>query len=457
MPNEVRLLSEREKEVARILLQGKSNKQIALELGISVRTVEFHLRNIYAKLGAVSRTEAVLKLAEHPLWQTPGGLAGEEQVEPPVAGAGDPTENDRNIISRRIPMKTLYYLLAGLLVTALIVVLTVVNRTPELDVNPSPAPVVPTPTILVDLPTATLPVPTQTSEPDPEQVVIPPHTVDGYTATIESYYIDLSHLIFQVRLAGNGLDTGSKFDSARLGSTDIFDEHGNLINSSGGIGPAADPELFQFIFEPTTLLKGDRFKGQFVFNLSAGSPDYNRIQARFHFDLDLPIYPEVRFYPKQTVTTNGLDMYLDSVTVTPVFTQVYVCFQPPSKAPWIPGNKTVIQIAGHEAPLYNSNELFSSLTGSYWGTHSEPYWVPPVKNGSCQKFGFQTGTSNPTSLTLTIPDLENILPYLQSAIDLDALYPGLRKREAYHTYLEENGFTYKGPWIFTVNLVPRKE
>jgi DNA-binding CsgD family transcriptional regulator len=39
--------SGREKEVTGLLLQGKSNKQIALALGISASTVEYHLKNIY--------------------------------------------------------------------------------------------------------------------------------------------------------------------------------------------------------------------------------------------------------------------------------------------------------------------------------------------------------------------------------------------------------------------------
>lgn len=37
------VLSRREKDVVDLLLQGKSNKQIALALGVSERTVEFHL------------------------------------------------------------------------------------------------------------------------------------------------------------------------------------------------------------------------------------------------------------------------------------------------------------------------------------------------------------------------------------------------------------------------------
>jgi DNA-binding CsgD family transcriptional regulator len=55
-------LSERETEVFKLVLQGKSNKQIALSLAISVRTVEFHLKNVYGKFQVSSRIELLLKL-----------------------------------------------------------------------------------------------------------------------------------------------------------------------------------------------------------------------------------------------------------------------------------------------------------------------------------------------------------------------------------------------------------
>lgn len=57
-------LSDREEEVVQLLLEGKSNKLIAAALGISERTVEFHLTNIYAKYQVSSRTELILKLRE---------------------------------------------------------------------------------------------------------------------------------------------------------------------------------------------------------------------------------------------------------------------------------------------------------------------------------------------------------------------------------------------------------
>lgn len=58
-------LSEREAEVLRLLARGLTNKDIAQALILSVRTVEAHLRSIYAKLDVSSRTEAALWGVRH--------------------------------------------------------------------------------------------------------------------------------------------------------------------------------------------------------------------------------------------------------------------------------------------------------------------------------------------------------------------------------------------------------
>jgi DNA-binding CsgD family transcriptional regulator len=52
------MISEREKEILQLVAHGRSNRQIAAQLMISEHTVKVHLRNIFSKIGATSRTEA---------------------------------------------------------------------------------------------------------------------------------------------------------------------------------------------------------------------------------------------------------------------------------------------------------------------------------------------------------------------------------------------------------------
>lgn len=59
------LLSARQQQVARLLLQGQANKAIARELDLSEGTVKAHLSAIYQIIGARNRVEAVTLAAKH--------------------------------------------------------------------------------------------------------------------------------------------------------------------------------------------------------------------------------------------------------------------------------------------------------------------------------------------------------------------------------------------------------
>jgi len=54
-------LTAREQEVVQLMAEGLSNKQIADRLGISTHTAKFHVNAVLGKLGASTRTEAVVR------------------------------------------------------------------------------------------------------------------------------------------------------------------------------------------------------------------------------------------------------------------------------------------------------------------------------------------------------------------------------------------------------------
>ncbi len=66
-------LTDREAQVLRLLANGRTGKEIAAELTISVPTAQRHIANIYAKIGARGRVEAAAYAFEHRLVRPPTG------------------------------------------------------------------------------------------------------------------------------------------------------------------------------------------------------------------------------------------------------------------------------------------------------------------------------------------------------------------------------------------------
>jgi two-component system response regulator FixJ len=59
-------LSPREKEVMNLMIEGSANKVIAIDLGISQRTVEVHRAHVMEKTGARSLAQLVKMIASLP-------------------------------------------------------------------------------------------------------------------------------------------------------------------------------------------------------------------------------------------------------------------------------------------------------------------------------------------------------------------------------------------------------
>ncbi len=80
-------LSEREREILRLVATGASNKEIAKQLNISANTVKVHLRNIFVKASVVSRTEATLFAIRE-------GIVQVESAQVPTADTGVTSADD---------------------------------------------------------------------------------------------------------------------------------------------------------------------------------------------------------------------------------------------------------------------------------------------------------------------------------------------------------------------------
>lgn len=123
-------LTDREREVLELVATGITNREVAQKLFISVNTVKVHLRNVYTKLGADSRTEATM-IAVREGWV--GVREGEE------------ASAERSGAAEEVPMAPPlpWTKRAALLASAVVAILAVVVTWPRAQSQPGVAPDLP--------------------------------------------------------------------------------------------------------------------------------------------------------------------------------------------------------------------------------------------------------------------------------------------------------------------------
>ncbi len=278
----------------------------------------------------------------------------------------------------------------------------------------------------------------------------------------------------------------------------LKDAQGKRFNAGYGISPVGPerPDVYTVslnpedmsngpggIFSKVNPLAGDRFTGQLEVNFETimGTPEHT-----FVFDLDLPIYPAQTLQPQQTITANGLEMLLDTVKITPSYTQMYLCYQKPDANDWqFDPETTRIRIGDQEASIESADMLFNPEVQF---KSFEAGWSAPAGSGPCMKLGFPLGHQNKAkTLTLTVQALEQNLPeavpndQLQLArqklreeqgIDMDWVQStgsnggggarmvinqkpdGMSESEVMRRFKQALGVYSPGPWVFTVDLEP---
>jgi len=352
------LFSERENEVIELLLQGKSNKQIALALGISTSTVEYHLKNVYRKLQVSSRTEAVLRLGKSIGYNTSGELR-----KSTVEMDGEPADNGGEPISqRRIPMNKMFYIIGGgLLTTALVVVLVLANMpaqnaevapTAQADVTPmAVTPIIissSTPLITGQLPTDWREV-TYTNTLDSSEV----------TLTLKWFYIDSTRVSMEFLVSGFPIPDGYTpiriIKNVSIHTADgrsIDPDYDNLGGGGGGSGGESDAHVAELTFDEPFLfpIKSD---GQilsqaesYIFDVTVGGvPLYseegnstNEIlpTTTFHFEARPSYVGLLTFFTHKAANIEDKVVTLKGAEINPTLSVITLCVFSPDKQQWIP-------------------------------------------------------------------------------------------------------------------------
>ena len=362
------LFTERETEVLRLLQQGLSNKQMAMTLGIAERTVEFHLSNIFAKLGVNSRTEAVIRLTKQ---AGKGPAAAAETIirESTVVTPTEMMENgEKSVRSKRIPMKRkmIFYIAGAILFLGICLYSLLFSSSPPSQYKRTNIP--PLPATQTEQPAGSATPTLSTTQPAGH---IYTQAVENSTISLdlEWFYIDSQRMNLQFTISGFPTPTGAKLNYlVENQKIHLFDGNGNPISIqeqpvSGGSGGKAEsddqPQVFATALDAVLVNSNQTIDPATVYQIVI--PVGGKVYDINSQPVDLP---EVTFKISTASFYSGSLTYITSKTakiqdktinfyrleVNPVESYAFMCVTDPGGEQWLP---TAVSI------LYKGNSYSS--------------------------------------------------------------------------------------------------
>jgi hypothetical protein len=299
-------------------------------------------------------------------------------------------------------------------------------------------------------------------------------------ATLQWAYADANRIALEIKFSNWDANYG-------IGGLTIRDDNGQDMNLGyGSSSTAENPDIWTIILQPVQA--GMVKEGVIDLHIEMPifrAPAWDQPITSFHFDLSLPIYTAQVRDMDQVADANGVTIHLTRVSVTPSYTDVYLCYTKPSSKDWMIGPGSTLEVNGESAALDGYGLLYDS-EGYVAGKGNPPAYLPTLTPGRCVQVGYPLGNlaqENPVTMTLTIPELEQSLPEvipdaeLQPAlaalraqgIDISIITvsgsggggggytinskpEGMSDEEAMRLFYQTLGYYYAGPWTFTFQV-----
>ncbi len=318
-----------------------------------------------------------------------------------------------------------------------------------------------------------------TATPEPALVS---QTVGGLTATLKWAYADALRVALQIH-----------FDHWQpewwVSEPAVMDANGSSLLVNFSQPPSSgDPADVVFIFAPDDplVLHGERVRLQMNVPVM-GAPDSQTPLASFHFDLDLPVYPETVLEPEQVVTANGIRMSLARVQMTPSYSILTLCYDKPTQgndSDWGIPFETTLTVDG----MQSNAASYSLVSDGDYHLKRLDNAAPTSDLARCVRLEFAVGhrqSAAPVAIQLMVPQLEKSRPEVVSDADVQAanqiLSPqgiqvsfylvsgdgggasglnilkkpeGMSDQEVNRLFYEALGYYHSGPWVFDLTLQP---